>query len=60
MVGAWLADGLGAGVFTALARYDDRVKWGTETRPDEETWGMDAATQEAMAAMERSLQVPDA
>lgn len=50
---AWLADGMAAGAFQALATYHDRVKWGTESRPDAEQWGMDDSTQAAVRAMEQ-------
>lgn len=57
---SWLADGMAAGAFTALVTFHDRVKWGTETRPDAELWGMDESTQAAIRMMEQGRAAPAA
>ena len=53
---AWLGEGLGRGEFTAMHKYDERVRWGTEARPDRELWGGDDKQLRALASWEASLE----
>jgi len=55
---AWLAEGMAQGHFQALKVWDDRVRWGTETKPDAATWGADAGTQAAIRMMEAGQLTP--
>lgn len=54
----WLAEGIAAGTFNAMHRYDDKVRWGSESVPDAESWGADDSTRRAMALMEAQIVMP--
>jgi len=48
----WMVELMAAGALVSGRQYDERVKWGTVTVPDDVSWGMDDDTRKAIEMME--------